>query len=161
MAEMVTLSLPDEVVERARETASRTGQDFQQVLSEWLQQAAKRDPATLIIPNVSYPIYTPFGNEADMRDPASSYTWEQVRQQHPNVWVLIEALDAYTDEAHGKRIIPHMRFIQAFGDDSHPALEQYKQLHHAHPEREYFFYHTIRETLDIGIIDEFGRRLDA
>ncbi|MHB8627318.1 MAG: hypothetical protein ACYDBJ_11070 [Aggregatilineales bacterium] len=99
--------------------------------------------------------------EADTLDLANSYTWEQIRQQCPNVWVLIETLDAFTDKARGKRIIPHMRLIQAFEDDWRIAWAAYKETHHADLDREYYILHTIRETLDIGVLDPFRRRLDA
>lgn len=64
MVEKVTLELPEEVVQRAHTTANRTGQAFEQVLTEWIARGAERDVESLIVPGVEYPIYTPFGNEA-------------------------------------------------------------------------------------------------
>jgi hypothetical protein len=64
MVEKVTLELPEEVVQRAHATASRTGRAVEQVLTEWIARGAERDVESLIVPNVEYPLYTPFGNEA-------------------------------------------------------------------------------------------------
>ena len=86
-------------------------------------------------------------------------TWDEIRALFPHEWVLIEALDSYTDDEHGKRIIPHMSLIKACGTDSHDVWEAYKQANDADPAREYYFLHTDQETIDIGIIDAFGRVL--
>lgn len=91
-------------------------------------------------------------HEAVALDLANAYTWDQIRQHCPNEWVLVEALDAYTDDEHGKRIIPHMALIKALGDDSHVAWEAYKEAHHADRDREYYMLHTMHETLDIGVL---------
>ncbi len=84
-------------------------------------------------------------------------TWEQIRQEYPNRWVVIEALDAHTDG--GRRVIDRLVLIAAFGDDWLPAWNRYKLLHGASPQREYFIFHTDREQLDVGVIDGFGRIL--
>lgn len=82
-------------------------------------------------------------------------TWEQIREQYPHRWVVIEALDAHTDG--DRRVIDRLILVADFSDDWKPAWERYKSLHHASPEREFYMLHTDREQLDIGVIDNFGR----
>jgi hypothetical protein len=64
MVEKVTLELPEEIAQRAHTAARRTGRAFEQVLADWVARGADRDLESLIVPDVEYPIYTPFGNEA-------------------------------------------------------------------------------------------------
>lgn len=81
--------------------------------------------------------------------------WEAIRELYPGRWLVAEALNAYTE---GKqRIIPQLAVIETFADDWRPAWLLYKELHKADPNREYYFLHTDREELDIGVIDPFGR----
>lgn len=84
-------------------------------------------------------------------------TWDDIRRQHPHSWVLVEAIEAYTDGA--QRVIGEMRLIKAFGADWERAWESYKDTHHADRSREYYILHTDRQALDIGVIDAFGRVL--
>lgn len=73
-------------------------------------------------------------------------TWEEIRQQYPHQWLLVEAVQAHS--AAGKRIIDQLAVLNTFAD-SPTALTQYSQLHRQWPEREYFVLHTDRELLDI------------
>jgi len=81
-------------------------------------------------------------------------TWDDIREQHPDRWVVIEATSAHTDEAN--RVLDEIVLLATF-DDSVAAWDYYQSLHREHPEREYYPYHTSREQLDIGVIDAFGR----
>lgn len=81
--------------------------------------------------------------------------WQTLRTQYPHSWLLVEAFDASTEG--DQRIIPHLELIASFGSDWDAAWERYKSLHHADRRREYYVLHTDRETLDIGVIDAFGR----
>jgi hypothetical protein len=85
--------------------------------------------------------------------------WQTIRTKYPHNWVVVEAINAYTDGA--KRVIPQLSFISAFGDDWSAAWEHYKNLHHVDKYREYYVLHTDREQLDIGVMDSFGRSLTA
>ncbi len=84
-------------------------------------------------------------------------SWEEIRQQYPDRWVVVEALNAFTKA--GQRVIPDLLLVSIFGSDWHEAWEVYKQLHHADKNREYYVLHTEREVLEIGVIDAFGRIL--
>ena len=64
MAETITLELPNEVAHRAREAARRTGRQMEDVLINWISRGAVSDDTTLLVPGATYPIYTPYGNEA-------------------------------------------------------------------------------------------------
>jgi hypothetical protein len=83
--------------------------------------------------------------------------WEDIRQQYPDRWVIVEALNAFTQD--GQRIIPELRLVNAFGSDWREAWESYKQIHHADKNREYYPLHTKRKVLEIGVIDAFGHIL--
>lgn len=83
-------------------------------------------------------------------------TWEQIREQYPGRWVLIEATEAHTEG--GQRILDAITLIGDF-DDSSAAWDAYRDLHVANREREFYPVHTSREALDIGVIDRFGRIL--
>jgi hypothetical protein len=84
-------------------------------------------------------------------------TWEEVRNQYPHRWVVVEAIGAYTEG--GKRIISELQIVEAFNDDWHDAWECYKRVHDADIWREYYYLHTDREVLDIGVLDSFWRKL--
>ena len=87
-------------------------------------------------------------------------TWEEIREQYPHRWLVVEAIYAYTDGS--RRVIDNLNVMAVFGeDDSKPAWEEYKRLHHEDREREYYPLHTDREALNIGVIDAFGRIVTA
>jgi len=83
--------------------------------------------------------------------------WQDIRQQYPNRWVVIEALQAHTKGT--QRIIDSLALVGAFDADFDPAWECYRCVHAADPYREYYPVHTGRTTLEIGVLDAFGRVL--
>ena len=85
-------------------------------------------------------------------------TWQEIREQYPERWVLVEALDGSTQDGH--RVFSAIRFVDDFDNQWNLAWDQYKVLHHAHNDREYYILHTGVKTLDIGVIDTFGRILN-
>ncbi len=84
-------------------------------------------------------------------------TWEDVKKAYPEQWVLIEAVEAYTEGE--KRIVEHMDVIGSFDDDGNKAFEKYIEMHKVHKEREYYIYHTSNEKLNIGVKKWMGVRL--
>lgn len=72
--------------------------------------------------------------------------WEQVRRQYPDQWLIIEALDAHSENS--IRHIEHMAVV-AVCVDGGQALQIYQEMHHKHPEREFYFVHTSRIDLSI------------
>lgn len=73
--------------------------------------------------------------------------WEDVKKKYINQWVLIEALEAHSENE--ERIIDDISVIDVTGSDSKKALEGYKELHRENNERELYVVHTSREKLDI------------
>lgn len=72
--------------------------------------------------------------------------WNDIRQNYPGQWLLVEALDAHSEE--GRRVVEELAVIDAF-DDSAAAWLRYRQLHHDAANREFYILHTDREDLDI------------
>ena len=84
--------------------------------------------------------------------------WEEVKKTYPNQWVIIEAIEAYTEG--DKRIINQITLVDNFQDDNNKALLQYLQLHRRHRERELYVVHTSRPELDIVEQKWIGVRAD-
>ncbi len=72
--------------------------------------------------------------------------WQELREQYPGQWVLIEALQAHSEQQ--KRIVDQLAVINTY-PDSTVAMKEYLKLHRAAPEREMYVVHTDREQLDI------------
>lgn len=73
--------------------------------------------------------------------------WENVRQKYYNEWIVIEAINAQTQD--DNRIIDQLTVVDTFNNDNNGALRKYVELHKAHPERELYVVHTSREQLNI------------
>jgi hypothetical protein len=82
-------------------------------------------------------------------------TWQELRTLYPDRWVLVEALEATTQRGH--RTISLLQLVGDYDNNWYQAWAQYKTLHHTDRQREYYVLHTSNETLDIGVIDAFGR----
>ena len=72
--------------------------------------------------------------------------WSEIRQAYPNQWLIIEALQAHTED--NRRQLDHIAVIETCADGA-TAMQRYRQLHHQYPMREFYFVHTSRERLDI------------
>lgn len=72
--------------------------------------------------------------------------WEQVREQYPEQWVLVEAISAYSKNS--IRYLDELSVISHF-PDSTPAWKEYKKLHLAQPTREYYIFHTDHHTIEV------------
>ncbi len=82
-------------------------------------------------------------------------TWEEIRNQYPHRWLVVEAIDAYTDGPH--RVIDNLNVMTVLGeDDWKPAWKEFERLHHADKEREYYPLHTDRKELNIGAVAPLG-----
>lgn len=82
-------------------------------------------------------------------------TWEEVRQQYPNRWLVFEATASH-DEG-GRRVLDDIRVLDEFDQDSRAAWDFYKSQFDG--ERELYVLHTSRESLDIRLMDARGRYL--
>jgi hypothetical protein len=72
--------------------------------------------------------------------------WKEVREQYPNEWVVCEALQSHSED--GFCFIEEVAVIDRF-EDSRVAMKRYYELHQDKPLREYGFFHTSRETLQL------------
>ena len=73
--------------------------------------------------------------------------WEKVREYYPDVWVLVEALQAHTTEDKF-RVVEEWSVIEQSAD-FYEAFDFYKQLHRDMPQRELYVVHTINEEVII------------
>jgi|GEM_PF-684384 hypothetical protein len=81
-------------------------------------------------------------------------TWQEIREQYPNRWVVVEAINAYTED--DQRVILELELVAAFAEDWKPAWDKYKEVHFADRWREYYYLHTRREKLNIGVVNTAG-----
>lgn len=72
--------------------------------------------------------------------------WEQVREQYPEQWVLVEAISAYSDNS--IRHLEEVAVISSFSDST-LAWKEYKKLHLADRTREYYIFHTDHEIIEV------------
>ncbi|WP_425447924.1 hypothetical protein [Dethiothermospora halolimnae] len=77
--------------------------------------------------------------------------WQEVRNQHPNQWVLVEALKASSHN--NKRKIEDMAVISEHTNSTN-AWKGYKELHLANPGRELYIFHTSNEKIEV-VEDKF------
>jgi hypothetical protein len=73
-------------------------------------------------------------------------TWQEIRQHHPNSWLLLEATRARTEG--DERVLEDLSVLERF-EDSAVALRAYKTQHDRFPERELHVAHTSKETLEV------------
>ena len=73
--------------------------------------------------------------------------WEDVREAFPNRWVLIEAIEAYTNDEN-ERILEKITPIDTYSEPSE-AMKDYQDLHKENPARELYVLHTNREQPNI------------
>ncbi|RIJ63468.1 MULTISPECIES: hypothetical protein [unclassified Rummeliibacillus] len=73
--------------------------------------------------------------------------WEEVCQAFPKQWVLIEAVEAYTNEK-SERILKEIIPIKKFSN-SPDAMKAYQELHQENPSRELYVLHTNRKNPNI------------
>ena len=86
-------------------------------------------------------------------------TWQEVRKAYSNQWLVIEAIDAHTEE--DRRLLDQIAVVETSADGA-TAFQAYQRLHRAYPQREFYFVHTGRESLDIRERRWVGiRRADA
>lgn len=86
-------------------------------------------------------------------------TWQEVRRAYPGQWLVIEALQAHTEE--NRRLLDRIAVVDTCAHGT-AALQSYERLHREHPQREFYFVHTGRESLDIRERHWIGiRRADA
>ena len=68
-------------------------------------------------------------------------TWQEIREQFPNQWVLVEALNSSSQN--GYWLLEKMAVLNSF-NDGELALDDYEKIHHQHPSRDLAVLHTSR-----------------
>jgi hypothetical protein len=72
--------------------------------------------------------------------------WEEVREEFVNEWVVCETLKSHSEN--GYCFVEEVAVIERFSD-SKVAMKRYYELHRERPQREYGFFHTSRETIQL------------
>lgn len=73
--------------------------------------------------------------------------WEDVRQAFPEQWVLIEAVQAHTDDK-SERVLEEITLLKRFSK-SPDAMKAYQEIHRDDPKRELYVLHTSRKEPNI------------
>lgn len=71
--------------------------------------------------------------------------WNEIRESHPDRWLIIEALEAHSDNDH--RIFDRAAIVEVC-EDGRSAMKRYSVLRREHPSRELCFVHTSKPTLE-------------
>ena len=96
------------------------------------------------------------GASADVGELRGRGSWEEIRQQFPRQWLLVEAIAAHSSE--GKRVLDDIAVLDAF-QGAGAAMKSYQELHRRSPQRELYVVHSDREALDITEVDWLGIRM--
>lgn len=72
--------------------------------------------------------------------------WSDIQDLYPNEWVVIEAIDAHSDN--GTRLVEDMAIVQQF-DDSYEAMKRCNELQRDRPSSEFYFLHTSKPRVEI------------
>jgi len=73
--------------------------------------------------------------------------WSEVRARHPGEWLVIEAVEAHTDE-HRRRVFDKLAVLESCPDGA-AALRRYRALASQLTGRELYFVHTSCAQLDV------------
>lgn len=73
--------------------------------------------------------------------------WGEIRQQYPDQWLLVEAVDAHTEG--DQRILDDLSILQSFADIKE-AMTHYGAVRRKSPFRELYILHTSREIIEIS-----------
>ena len=78
--------------------------------------------------------------------------WKDIRDEYPDSWILLEAIEAHSDQK--KRVVDKIAVLDIF-NNSDEAMKAYRELHKKTPEREIYVAHTKNKNLEI---EERNRR---
>jgi hypothetical protein len=68
-------------------------------------------------------------------------TWQAIRELHPDQWLLLEVLEAESEQ--DQRFLKNMAVLERFAD-SLSALRAYRELKKSQPSKELVVLHTNR-----------------
>jgi hypothetical protein len=72
--------------------------------------------------------------------------WDEIRERYPNTWLVIEALQARSEQ--NQRLVDRMEVVELCPDGA-GAFREYRRLQAVHPQRELYFVHTSNTVLAI------------
>lgn len=81
-------------------------------------------------------------NERD----AVALLWQEICEQYPQKWLLIEVIKAYSDS---RRPVLEQLVVVGVFVDAFTAQKQHQRLHHESPACELYVVHTSQEVLDV------------
>lgn len=84
--------------------------------------------------------------------------WSELRERYPQQWLVVEALEAHTS-TQKERVLDNLAVIETC-KDGNLAMKRYRDLHRKHPGREFYFFHTSREELNIQEREWLGIRIN-
>ena len=73
--------------------------------------------------------------------------WSEICATHPDKWLIVDAFDAHTTPDH-QRHLEQLTVVEECPDGI-AAMKRYRLLHQQYPEKEFYFLHTSRKSLDI------------
>lgn len=79
--------------------------------------------------------------------------WQEVRENFPSKWVVIEALQSHSES--DLRILDNIAVVNTF-PDSLEAMRYYRSLHKQAPDKELYVLSTDRLKLDIKEVSRVG-----
>lgn len=82
--------------------------------------------------------------------------WSEICKSHPNKWLIVEALEAHTTSDY-QRHLNRLTVVEECPDGK-TAMKRYQILHQQYPEREFYFFHTSRDSLDVQVRQWLGIR---
>jgi hypothetical protein len=71
--------------------------------------------------------------------------WSEIRAAYPDQWLVIEALEAHSEN--DRRIFDRIAIVEACAE-GRAAMKRYGQLHREHPHRELCYVHTSKTELE-------------
>lgn len=71
--------------------------------------------------------------------------WGEIRAAHPDQWLVIEALEAHSED--DRRIFDRIAVVETCSD-GRAAMKRYSELRRQHPHREFCFVHTSKAELE-------------
>jgi len=81
--------------------------------------------------------------------------WSEIRAAHPDQWLVIEALEAHSEN--DQRIFDRVQLVEVCSD-GRAAMKRYAELRREYPHREYGFVHPSKVELEFEERLWFGVR---
>lgn len=73
--------------------------------------------------------------------------WSEIRQRYPDQWLVLEAVAAHTTPDK-QRHLDQITVVEMCADGK-TAWDRYQHWHQQFPQREFYYVHTSRSSLDI------------